>query len=143
MKALTYIFAIIFTIISTSNSFASNKVTDKKPSKVSKIELRTEILTLIEEDAVLEAGRNIVLDSLTFTSNFLINLIEEDAANETNVVLDTNKSLELGNLENLSENNANTTVDIKLNTININENALLNFIENNANIEVVTTLKSR
>ena len=134
MKALTYIFATIFTIATISNSFATDKGKDKNPTKVKpNIELRTEILSLIEEDASLEAGRNLILDSLTFTSNFILDLIEQDATNEAETVLETYKPLELSALANLAEINANSTVDIKLHTVTISENSLQTLIDSNVN----------
>ncbi len=139
MKALTYIFATIFTIATISNSFATDKGKDKNVvAPKATIELRTEILSLIEDDATLEAGRNLILDSLTFTSNFLTDLIEADAASEAGIALENYKPLELATLENLAEINANSTVDIKLNYVTINENDLQALIDNNVKVEIET-----
>lgn len=136
MKSLTYIFAIIFSLVITSSSFATDKVKEKNPKNNKTVVLRTEIVSLIEEDASLEVDRNLVLDSLTIASNFISNLIEEDAATEVDTQLDTtNVSLQLGNLENLAENNANVEVDSQLTYKTIHFDALQNLIDSNVKAE--------
>ncbi len=133
MKSLIYIFAIIFSVGTISNSFATDKVKDKNNSTTSV--MRTEIATLIEETAASEVDRNLVLDSLTIASDFILNLIETDAANEVNTQLDVYKPLQLSALENLAETNANLELDTQLNDATINIDALQNLIDSNVLVE--------
>ena len=140
MKSLIYIFAIIFSVGTISNSFATDKVKDKNISKTPTTSvMRTEIATLIEETAASEVDRNLVLDSLEIAGNFITNLIETDAANEVDTKLDVYETLQLSSLENLAETNANLELDTQLNdtamnTV-ININALQNLIDSNVMVE--------
>jgi hypothetical protein len=129
MKTLTYIFAIIFSVGTISNSFATDKVKDKNTSTT--LVMRAEIATLIEETAASEVDRNLIIDSLTIASDFITNLVEEDAANEVDTQLDVYKTLKLASLENLAETNANLELDTNLNYTTINVNALQNLIDSN------------
>jgi hypothetical protein len=128
MKSLTYIFAIILTATTITNSFATDKGKDKNIVKSTpKVELRTEIATLIEEDATLSEV-NLIVSPLNMTETFITDLIEVNAANNLNVCLDIcNPSTECM---------ANTN-EVKLNSININENTLLNFIDTNTEVQTI------
>jgi hypothetical protein len=143
MKAITYIFALVLGL-TVSTSFATDKVTnnttcDKKPATTTV--LVTEIATLIEEVATSEADRNLVLDSLEIGNSFIFNLIEEDAQDELNAVLDITEIIELSTLENLSETNANQEVNATLHTSFVGIHSLEHLIDNNANQSTNAKLK--
>jgi hypothetical protein len=143
MKSLIYIFAIIFSVGTISNSFATDKGKDKNNATTSV--MRTEIATLIEETATSEVNRNLVLDSLEIASDFITNLIETDAANEVDTKLDVYETLQLSALENLAETNANLELDTQLNdtamNTTININALQNLIDSNVLAETTKITK--
>ncbi len=142
MKSLIYIFAIIFSVGTISNSFATDKGKDKNVSKTPTTSvMRTEIATLIEEVAASEVDRNLVLDSLEIASDFIANLIETSATNEVNSELDIYKVLELSELENLAETNANLELDTQSNHTTININALHNLIDSNVLVETTKITK--
>jgi hypothetical protein len=139
MKAISYIFAIVFSL-TVSTSFATDKIknTDKKPT--TKV-LQTEIASLIEEVATSESDRNLVLDSLEIDSNVIMNLIEQDAQNEVDAQLDVCQVVTMTALENLAETNANQEVNSTLHTPIKSFCCLQNLIEMNANSEVNAKLK--
>jgi len=142
MKTLIYIFAIFFTFGTVSTSVAN--ATDKKPVKVTKSSkvttLRSEIVTLIEEDAALEIDRNLILDSLIISSDFITTLIEEQALNEVDSQFEVYKPLQFAALENLAETNAALEINSVLIPLTIDAHALQAFIQANTITELDTML---
>ncbi len=134
MNSSKYIFAVLF-ILSTFISAAANP---KLPRNKTQVALRTEILSLIDEDAAQETDRNLTFALAKIDTNYLDELIAENADQEQNTVLDqVSMQATPANavkMENLYETNALQEANSQLVTTKlvVDKNFLQTMIEANA-----------